>query len=90
MPTNGKNSANNTREQRSRGGRSRDKQRGGKIPELSESQMQRAAPLSSSPEAQVSFFITQAKKVQFRERGYSDDQIAEMKPADAHRILGLL
>jgi hypothetical protein len=42
-----------------------------------------------SPKAQVSFFITQAQKAQLREKGYSDDQIAQMKPAEAHRILGL-
>jgi hypothetical protein len=43
----------------------------------------------SSPSAQISFFITQAQKALLRERGYSDDQIAKMKPAEAHRILGL-
>jgi hypothetical protein len=48
-----------------------------------------AAPPSSSPEAQVSFFITQAQKAQLRAKGYSDDQITHMKPAEAHQILGL-
>jgi hypothetical protein len=47
------------------------------------------APPSDSPTAQVSFFITQAQKAQLRERGYSDDQIAQMKPAEAHQILGI-
>jgi cytoskeletal protein CcmA (bactofilin family) len=37
----------------------------------------------------VSFFITQAQRTELRERGYSDDDIAQMKPADAHCILGL-
>ena len=50
---------------------------------------------SSSPQSEsnettgVSFFITQAQRAELRERGYSDDDIAQMKPADAHRILGL-
>jgi hypothetical protein len=39
--------------------------------------------------SQVSFFITNSQKVQLRERGYSDDDIAKMKPAEAHKILGL-
>jgi hypothetical protein len=38
----------------------------------------------------VSFFVTQAQKVQLRERGYTDEQIREMKPEDAHRALGLI
>jgi len=38
----------------------------------------------------VSFFVTQAQKVQLRERGYTDDQIRDMKPEDAHRALGLI
>lgn len=37
----------------------------------------------------VSFFITQAQKAQLREQGYSDAQIREMKPEEAHRILGV-
>jgi cytoskeletal protein CcmA (bactofilin family) len=40
-------------------------------------------------ETRVSFFITQTQRAELRERGYSDDDIAQMKPADAHRILGL-
>jgi len=38
----------------------------------------------------VSFFITQAQKDQIRERGYTDEQIREMKPEDAHRALGIV
>jgi cytoskeletal protein CcmA (bactofilin family) len=40
-------------------------------------------------ETRVSFFITQAQRAELRARGYSDHDIAQMKPADAHRILGL-
>jgi hypothetical protein len=39
--------------------------------------------------AQVSFFITKSQKIQLRELGFSEDQIAKMKPAEAHSILGL-
>jgi cytoskeletal protein CcmA (bactofilin family) len=44
---------------------------------------------NETKETRVSFFITQAQRAELRERGYSDDDIAQMKPADAHRILGL-
>jgi hypothetical protein len=37
-----------------------------------------------------SFFVTQAQKDQLRERGYTDEQIREMKPEDAHRALGIV
>jgi hypothetical protein len=37
----------------------------------------------------VSAFITSAQKAELREQGYSDDDIALMIPAVAHRILGL-
>jgi cytoskeletal protein CcmA (bactofilin family) len=50
------------------------------------------SPQSESDETQeteVSFFITQAQRVALRERGYSDDDIALMIPAVAHRILGV-
>jgi cytoskeletal protein CcmA (bactofilin family) len=40
-------------------------------------------------ETAVSFFITQAQKAKLRERGYSDDDIAQMMPAAAQNILGL-
>jgi cytoskeletal protein CcmA (bactofilin family) len=51
-----------------------------------------SSPESESHEAKetdVSFFITQAQRAELRELGYSDDNIAQMKPADARRILGL-
>jgi hypothetical protein len=47
------------------------------------------APPRSEGDAQVSFFITKAQKAQLRERGHSDEEIAKMRPAEAHRILGL-
>jgi hypothetical protein len=37
----------------------------------------------------VSLFITQAQKSMLRERGIGDQQIRDMRPSDAHRILGL-
>lgn len=37
----------------------------------------------------VSFLITQAQKLQLREFGVRDEEIRNMKPAEAHRILGL-
>jgi hypothetical protein len=39
---------------------------------------------------QVSFFITNSQKHQLRERGYSESEIAQMRPAEAHKILGLV
>jgi cytoskeletal protein CcmA (bactofilin family) len=40
-------------------------------------------------ETELSFLITQAQRAELRERGYSDDDIALMIPAVAHRILGV-
>jgi hypothetical protein len=40
--------------------------------------------------AGMSFFITKAQKAELRRLGYTDDQIREMKPEDAHRALGLI
>jgi hypothetical protein len=40
-------------------------------------------------EAQVSFMITKAQRSKLKEMGYTDDQIDEMKPAEAHSILGI-
>jgi hypothetical protein len=34
--------------------------------------------------------ITQEQKAALRERGHDDDQIREMKPADAHSALGII
>jgi len=41
-------------------------------------------------EAGMSFFITKAQKAELRRLGYTDEQIREMKPQDAHRALGLI
>jgi hypothetical protein len=38
----------------------------------------------------ISFFITKSQRAQLLERGYSGDDIAKMKPAEAHKILGLV
>ena len=38
----------------------------------------------------MSFFITKAQKAGLRRLGYSEEQIREMKPEDAHRALGLI
>ena len=38
----------------------------------------------------MSFFITKAQKAELRRLGYSEEQIREMKPEDAHRALGLI
>jgi hypothetical protein len=38
----------------------------------------------------VSFIITQAQKDELRQRGYTDQQIRDMKPEEAHRVLGLI
>jgi hypothetical protein len=39
--------------------------------------------------AGVSFFITQAQKSKLRDLGIADEQIRDMKPEEAHQILGL-
>ena len=41
-------------------------------------------------ETGMSFIITNAQKAELRERGYSEEQIREMKPEDAQRALGLI
>ena len=41
-------------------------------------------------ETGMSFFITKAQKAELRRLGYSEQQIREMKPEDAHRALGLI
>ena len=40
-------------------------------------------------ETGMSFFITKAQKAELRRLGYSEEQIREMKPEDAHRALRL-
>ena len=50
------------------------------------------APMTAHKGAEtgMSFFITNAQKDELRQRGYSGEQIREMTPEDAHRILGLI
>jgi hypothetical protein len=90
MPNNRKNSLNKRRK-RHAGRRGPEKQLGDKPGAPFESNVEDATATLSSPrpKAQVSFFITQAQKAELREKGYSEDQIAQMKPAEAHQILGL-
>lgn len=61
-------------------------------PDLGED-TQRVFDASTTPheaETGMSFFITKAQKAELRRRGYSEEQIREMKPEDAHRALGLI
>jgi hypothetical protein len=54
---------------------------------------QRVFDASMTPheaETGMSFFITKVQKAEPRRRGYSEEQIREMKPEDAHRALGLI
>jgi hypothetical protein len=41
-------------------------------------------------ETGVSFIITKAQKAELHHRGYTEEQIREMKPEEAHRALGLI
>ena len=62
-------------------------------PPDTESRAQRAfEPSMTLHEAEtgMSFIITKAQKAELRRRGYSQEQIREMKPEDAHRALGLI
>jgi hypothetical protein len=46
--------------------------------------------LESLPESRgVSFMVTHTQRQQLRQRGYSDDAIKAMTPAQAHQLLGL-
>jgi hypothetical protein len=62
-------------------------------PDLGE-HTQRVFDASMTPDKEaetgMSFFITKAQKAELRRRGYSEEQIREMKPEDAHRALGLI
>jgi hypothetical protein len=62
-------------------------------PPDTESRAQRAfEPSMTLHEAEtgMSFIITKAQKAELRRRGYTEEQIREMKPEDAHRALGLI
>jgi len=90
MPSSRNNSLSKKRKPHEVSGRPAKRKLGDKPPVSSESNLGDGTGglSSSSPQAQVSFFITQAQTAQLREKGYSDEQIAQMKPAEAHRILG--
>jgi hypothetical protein len=51
---------------------------------------ERAEPTSKAPLVGFSLMITQRQKADLRERGYSDEQIRDMTPNEAHRVLGLI
>jgi hypothetical protein len=42
------------------------------------------------PPTGVSLLITHHQKAELRKRGYTDDQIHDMTPTEAHRLLGLV
>jgi hypothetical protein len=50
------------------------------------------ASMTAHKEAEtgMSFFITKAQRAELRRLGYSEEQIREMKPEEAHRALGLI
>ena len=50
------------------------------------------ASMTAHKEAEtgMSFIITKAQKAELRRLGYSEEQIREMKPEEAHRALGLI
>lgn len=50
----------------------------------------RAEPTSKVPLAGFSLMITSRQKADLRERGYTDQQIRDMTPNEAHRVLGLI
>jgi hypothetical protein len=48
-----------------------------------------ADPARAHPVSGISLFITQAQKAKLRQLGIADAEIRDMKPHEAHRILGL-
>lgn len=55
-----------------------------------ESLTESTQPTVKVPSAGVSLMITRQQKADLREQGYSDEQIRDMKPTEAHRVLGLI
>ncbi len=45
---------------------------------------------STAPLAGFSLMITRRQKADLRKRGYTDEQIRDMTPNEAHRVLGLI
>jgi hypothetical protein len=52
--------------------------------------LENVQPAVKTPSAGFSLMITRQQKADLRERGYSDGQIRDMKPEEAHRVLGLI
>ena len=59
-------------------------------PEKSQGYAQARSATEGDAKTGVSLMITQQQKDTLRERGYTDEQIRDMKPEDAHRALGLI
>jgi hypothetical protein len=57
---------------------------------LDHSPPERGQPTSKTSQAWVSLMITRQQKADLRDRGYSDEQIRDMKPEEAHKVLGLI
>jgi hypothetical protein len=51
---------------------------------------ERVEPISKVPLAGFSLMITRRQRADLRERGYTDEQIRDMTPDEAHRVLGLI
>ncbi len=51
---------------------------------------EKVQPSGKARQAGVSLMITRQQKADLRELGYTDDQIRDMKPEEAHRVLGLI
>jgi hypothetical protein len=51
---------------------------------------ERTERTSKVPLAGFSLMITRRQKADLRERGYTDEQIQDMTPNEAHRVLGLI
>lgn len=57
---------------------------------LGDALQEHAEPTSTAPLAVFSLMITRRQKADLRERGYTDAQIRDMTPDEAHRVLGLI
>lgn len=57
---------------------------------LGDASQEHAEPISKAPLAAFSLMITRRQKADLRERGYTDEQIRDMTPHEAHRVLGLV
>jgi hypothetical protein len=57
---------------------------------LGDALQEHAEPASKAPLAGFSLMITRRQKADLRERGYTDQQIRDMTPHEAHRALGLI